>query len=357
MSPTGRRPGAHPPSTTLAFCGAGHISGVHGLAAKALPALAVTHVASRTPARAAERAEQLGARPCRYDDLPAGADIVLVSTPPAQHANDVMRALQGGAAAIVEKPLTTTLDEADQLVEAAARSGGRIGYAENLAFAPVVRRAVQRIGELGPLQLLALRTLHTRPTWGGFLRADWGGGVLFDLGPHPIAVALLLAAPARPTSVAAELQDAPGIEVDDHADVTLEFDSGLRATFVVSWRQGPDEAVSDIQASSATGVLRIELFPNFGLEIDGEPVALPALRPGLPSPQLERMGYLDQLEGLCADLTAGREPMMDAAFGRDVLDVVCGAYASAGRGGRPVPLPFAGPRDRTPLQLWRAPAS
>ena len=42
----------------------------------------------------------------------------------------------------------------------------------------------------------------------------------------------------------------------------------------------------------------------------------------------------------------------DAAFGRDVLELICAAYASAGRGGAWVALPFDGPRDRTPLELW-----
>ena len=44
---------------------------------------------------------------------------------------------------------------------------------------------------------------------------------------------------------------------------------------------------------------------------------------------------------------------MSAAFGREVLQVVMAGYTSAGLAGEPVPLPFTGPRDRTPLQLWR----
>ena len=44
---------------------------------------------------------------------------------------------------------------------------------------------------------------------------------------------------------------------------------------------------------------------------------------------------------------------MDAAFGREVLDVVCAAYASAGRGSSLVTVPFAGPRSLSPLELWR----
>jgi hypothetical protein len=43
---------------------------------------------------------------------------------------------------------------------------------------------------------------------------------------------------------------------------------------------------------------------------------------------------------------------MSASFGRDVLQVVLAAYRSAGRDSAAEALPFTGPRDRTPLQLW-----
>jgi hypothetical protein len=59
-----------------------------------------------------------------------------------------------------------------------------------------------------------------------------------------------------------------------------------------------------------------------------------------------------QLEELLDDFAQGREPLMGAAFGRDVLELVCAAYTSAGRDGEPIALPFDGPRDRTPLELW-----
>ena len=48
---------------------------------------------------------------------------------------------------------------------------------------------------------------------------------------------------------------------------------------------------------------------------------------------------------------------MSAAFGRDVLQVVCAAYCVGGRSGEEVALPFAGRRDLTPLELWRTGAS
>jgi hypothetical protein len=53
------------------------------------------------------------------------------------------------------------------------------------------------------------------------------------------------------------------------------------------------------------------------------------------------------------DITLARTPTVGPAFGRLVLDVVCAAYTSA-RTGAPEAVPFTGPRDRTPHQLWRA---
>ena len=337
--------------TTIALAGAGMIASVHSLAAHLSPDLDVIAVASRTEASAEALASQANAAAVRPADLPAGADVVVVCTPPADHVTTAIAALQAGAAVIVEKPLATTLDDADRLVDAAAAAGGRVGYAENLAFAPVFTAARQAADDQSPIHHLDTHVLQERPTWGGFLHADWGGGVLFDLGAHPIGLVLLLVAPARPVSVSCRLHGADDIEVDDLAELTLSFDSGLHASITTSWRN--PAAVWDLQTASADGTLRIELLPELQLEVSGEPVELPALDPNLPAPQIAQFGYLEQLESFAADFAAGREPEMSAAFGRDVLEIVCAASVSARHHGKVEHLPFTGPRDRTPQQLWR----
>jgi predicted dehydrogenase len=340
----------------LAFAGAGHISVVHGLAARAVPGVTVTRVASRTPERAAERARQVGAAACAYDELPGDADVVLVSTPPGRHVADALAALSAGAAVIVEKPLATTLAEADALVAADEAAGGRTGYAENLAFAPVVLRATSLVRGLGPLRHVDARMLQGRPDWGDFLTEGWGGGVLFDLGAHPLAIVLLVADAApggrdSVTSVRGRLEGEPDVPVDTYAEVSLDFASGLHARVETSWR---DQArVLDFQAASDDGVVRAEMVPNVAIEHDGVALPLPAPRPGVEDPRLDQFGYVAQLEDFVADFAGGRVPEIGAAFGRLVLEITCAAYASAGAGGAPVDLPFSGPRDRTPLELWR----
>ena len=78
----------------LAFAGAGWIAAVHGLAVSHVPGLRVSHVGSRDPTRAAAAAERVGAEPCTYHELPAGAGGVVVCSPPAQHLEHARPAAQ-----------------------------------------------------------------------------------------------------------------------------------------------------------------------------------------------------------------------------------------------------------------------
>ncbi len=328
---------------------------IHAIAAEAV-GVPIIAVASRTAESATERAQQIGCRTVGYDDLPAGADIVVIATPPSTHAEQTIAALQAGATVLVEKPLATTLAEADAIVEAAGIASGQVIYAENQAYAPVIGEAMRRIADLGPLEYLDIRALSPRPSWGGFLEPAWGGGCLFDLGAHPIALALLAAGEDPTRSVRATLERSADIEVDDHAIVDLDFASGLRAHLEVSWRDA--STTWDLQASNATGVVRCELLPTIGLEQDGEPIGVVSA-PGKVDEFVHDLGYLAQFEDLrrlALDPGASSNnvlgPPMDAVFGRRVLEVICAAYASARSGIES--LPFAGPRDRTPHQLWTA---
>lgn len=327
------------------------MSVIHGLAAAAA-GMPVTAVASRSEARRQERATQLQAEACTYADLPAGADAVVVATPPALHTPQALAALHAGAAALVETPMTTTLATADELVAAEA-AGGIVLYGENLSFAPVVGQAVALVRGMGRLGFVEVRALSPRPTWGGAGTAAWGRGALFDLGVHPLALLLVLAGDDEPVEVTALLTPGADGAVDDRAEVRVGFASGLQARVEAGWHH--QDTLWDLQASSDTGVVRADLLPAIALEHNGEPVTVPA--PPVPTgldPKVAELGYVEQLRALGRAVHAGSLPpgAPGAAFGRRVLDLVCGAYASAGSEG-PVPLPFAGPRDRTPLELWR----
>jgi predicted dehydrogenase len=336
--------------TSLAFAGAGWITAIHGLAVDAVPDLTVVHVASRRGLSAGRRAEQTEAVACRYEDLPGGADAVLVATPPAQHRQEAERAVEGGAFALVETPLAATLADADAIVALATR--GRVAYAENLVHSPAAAEAVSACRRIGTLTHLEVRFAQGRPDWSEHRHdPSWGGGALFDLGVHAVAVALLMAAPAHVVAVEkAELDAGRGLEVDDDAAVTLEFDTGLRAEVRATWRAAAP--TWDAQAASATGAVRLELVPDASVELNGAPLRVPPAPGTAVSPQLHHLGYIGQLEALAADVESGRPPRSSAALGRLVLEVVCAAYEAARTGDR-TPLPYAGPRDLTPHEIWQ----
>jgi predicted dehydrogenase len=260
----------------------------------------------------------------------------------------------------VEKPLATTLAEADRIVSAAAaattaaaaagqsaNSGAVLRCAENLLHSPVWAQAVTLRAALGPLTHLSLRTLQPPPDWGHFAQPLSAGGVLFDLGPHALALALGLA--DEPVlAVSASLSSTRQDGADDSATVVLRFESGLRASIEISWVS--EFTVWEAQASSETGVLRIELIPEVVLEHNGEPVAI-ALQHPQADPTLEQFGYVDQLLDLIS-LDPNR-PGQTADQARTILEIICASYQSAGQEGNEVHLPFEGDRSLTPMQLWK----
>ena len=334
---------------TVALCGAGMISSAHAYAARSL-GMPVVAVASRSTERATAKAAELGTNAVSYDRLPAGADIVVVATPPAQHFEHTVHALERGSAVILEKPLVRTLNEADRLLEIAHRHGQRVLYAENLAYAPITRAFIRQVSGIGRIDHLEVRTIQSLPTWGGFTTVEWGGGSLFDLGVHPLALAVLAARAAGAGEVVRVSCRLEGDVTDEHAEVTLGFESGLVGRVVSSWRGG-ETPVWDIQASSATGVVRAEIMPNLTLERNGEPVPLPASTSQIPF--IEQFGYLDQIRSFSADIESRTSPFMDVEFGRWILEIVCASYVSAARDGESTAVPSGCDRFSTPLELWK----
>ena len=123
----------------VAFTAAGWAAAVHA----PIVERARTEVrAVRVENGAQRRTHRLAARCCRVHDRRPRlrrVDTVIVAGPPATHAVKLYGPLDDVDRVLVEKPLATTLADADQLVE----RGDQIGYLENWAFAPVVRASIR----------------------------------------------------------------------------------------------------------------------------------------------------------------------------------------------------------------------
>ena len=159
----------------------------------------------------------------------AEIDAALIALPTALHADAAVTALRRGTHVYLEKPMASTLDEADAII-AAWQEGdvvGRIGFNGrfNRLFG-ALRDAVGR-GEIG--RPLVARTTFTAP-WppgGGWqARADSSGGALFELASHHID---LLRWIFGTEILSVETSTWPVREEDEAAVLQLELMNGVRA--------------------------------------------------------------------------------------------------------------------------------
>lgn len=114
--------------------GVGVIGAGPGVAALHVPTLqrlddrfSVVHVADHGSGRAAELAGRLGVATSQGTATllaDPGVDVVAICSPPAEHAGQILEAVASGARAIFcEKPLATTREEAEQVVDACREAG------------------------------------------------------------------------------------------------------------------------------------------------------------------------------------------------------------------------------------------
>lgn len=116
-------------------------------------------------------------------------DIVSVCTPNVSHASIVTACLEADAHVVCEKPLTTSYSEALDLYALAEQRSRRLVAAQTMRFGEEISAAhrIARTGVLGDVYYAEAAAFRRRgiPTWGTFhLKAESGGGPIFDLGVH-----------------------------------------------------------------------------------------------------------------------------------------------------------------------------
>ncbi|WP_313423880.1 Gfo/Idh/MocA family protein [Stenotrophomonas rhizophila] len=147
------------PKLGIAIVGTGMIGAVHRRAAL-LAGAEIRGVAASSPQRARDVAEAWGV-PRAYRDLEdvvadPQVQVVHVCTPNHLHRPMAQAALEAGKHVICEKPLATTLEDAQALAALAASNALVATVPFVYRYHPVIREARARIaqGELGPLHLI-----------------------------------------------------------------------------------------------------------------------------------------------------------------------------------------------------------
>lgn len=166
-----------------------------------------------------------------FDDVLRNADIdaVAIATPVHTHYELARRALEAGKHVLVEKPMTTSVREAEQLVELAESQALTLMVDHTFVYTGAVRRIKQMIdtGELGNLYYYDSVRINL-----GLIQHDVS--VIWDLAAHDLAIMDYLIE-QRPVGISAiGSTHFPG-GTPDVAYLTVHFENAMIAHFHVNW--------------------------------------------------------------------------------------------------------------------------
>ena len=132
-----------------------------------------------------------------YNEMFARDDIDLISVcvPNFLHHDVAIAAAETGKHVVVEKPLSTTAEDAREVVAVCEKNGVKLMYAEDWCFSPALLRAEELINEggIGEVCYIKAKEVHNG-THSPFAKDKemCGGGSFIHLGIHPIGWLLYL---------------------------------------------------------------------------------------------------------------------------------------------------------------------
>ncbi len=219
------------PDVRVAVVGYGYWGSKHMRVLSSMPGVHVT-IVEQVPERIAEARRSYPAAESahRLDDVLQRVDAVVVATPPSAHAEIALQALRHGRHALVEKPLATTVDDAQEMVDSAAANGVHLMVGHTFEYNAAVWKLKEIIdaGELGRILYIDAARLSL-----GKYQRDCN--VIWDLAPHDISIAsFLLDEVPRTAWVWAKRH--VGHRHADVAYLRLDFERAATHAFVhVSW--------------------------------------------------------------------------------------------------------------------------
>jgi predicted dehydrogenase len=208
----------------IAVIGVGHLGQHHARLLAGMDNVELVGVVDTKVGRAEEIAAKYGTRAfTNAADVRGLVDAVTVAVPTESHVDVAMPFIDAGRAVLVEKPLASSLAEADRLIEAAARRGSVLAAGHTERFNPAVGAALPLVRDPRFIEVHRLGVFPERS-----LDID----VIFDLMIHDLD---LLLASVHSDVVSIE---AVGVHVlsprTDIANARLRFASGCIANLTAS---------------------------------------------------------------------------------------------------------------------------
>jgi predicted dehydrogenase len=311
-------------------------------------------------------------------DIFADPDIQIVSiaTPHPSHAALAIAAARAGKHAIVEKPMTVDLAEADAMIAAAKEHGVTLGVIFQRRWWPAALRVRSAIdaGAIGrpvmgqcALSWWRTKAYYDRDAWRGRWDTE-GGGVLTNQGIHAIDMFQWFMGEVEEVFGRWSNLTHPSIEVEDNAAAVLRFKGGALGVITATTSARLSHTRITIHGSNGASVGVIEepegaVGYNDVWTVPGEErVAAESLAAHVATGDYIYHGLIQepmhvwptayeyrqeavpayharQLQEFAQAIQAGRPPLVTGEEGRKSLEILLAIYESQ-RTGQPVRLPL-----------------
>ncbi|WBO21525.1 Gfo/Idh/MocA family protein [Sphingomonas abietis] len=214
-----------------------------------------------------------------YDALLRSGEIdaVYVATPNFLHTPYVLAALEAGIHVLLEKPMTSSVEDAEQILAAQKKSGAKLMIAYRLHHEPGTVEMITRArnGEFGDLRAFTATFAQNVAEENSRGHNGYWGGPVPDMGTYPLnAVRNLFG--EEPIAVYAVGTKTAGrtFNFDDTVAVTLRFPGDRLAQFTVSYATAPAESFTLVGTKATIHAAPCFMFgPKIGIsytETDGE---------------------------------------------------------------------------------------
>ena len=198
-------------------------------------------------------------------------DAVYLSTPHAFHAEGAVTVVDAGIDLLLEKPMVTSVGEAETLIDARRKSGATVVVAFQGGLSPLIRdtRVRAASGEFGELVSVSASIWED---WADRYAGQWkqkpqvsGGGFMFDTGAHMMNTVCLLAASGF-ARVSAYMGNR-GRDVDIVSAVAARLANGTLVTLNAAG-DGPAQCASHIALFFTEAIIHIDAWGQWR-EISG----------------------------------------------------------------------------------------
>lgn len=252
-------------------------------------------------------------------------DGVVIASPVRAHYQLAREALLHGKHVLVEKPLTASVAEAEELVALAREQERILMVGHTFEYSPAVNELKKLIesGDLGKIYCIETERVNL-----GLFRNDIN--VIWDLAPHDISILLYLLG-KKPEWVKVQAHAHLRPRIHDVAHLDLGFASGMNAHIHVSWLHP-----CKIRRVTIMGDLRMVVYDdtnpaemikiyNKGADVDADPVV--SYRYGAIT--IPHIDWTEPLRLECADfaqaIRTGQPPRASGEAGLEVVRVLAAA--------------------------------